>query len=83
MVGWNIVRTRLVGGQLHLQDKYSLVIFNSAMYLLWHYYECLECLLNIQVEFTDIILSCILHLHMLLGLPCILLKFMEARSLVT
>ena len=83
MVGWNVAVTYLVAGQLHLQDKYSLVIFNSVIYLLRNYYEFVECLLNIQVEFTVVIFSCILHMPMLYGFQCILLEFMEARSLFT
>ena len=55
MVGWNVAVTQLVAGQLHLKDKYSLVINNFVMYLFRNYYEYVECLLEIQVEFVAVI----------------------------
>ena len=51
MVGWNIATTYLVAGQLHLQDKYSLLCYLCTVFA----YDCLdddECLLMNPVEFT-------------------------------
>ena len=51
MVGWNIVATYLVAGQLHLQDKYSLLCYICNVFA-YDYTDYDEFLLMIYVEFT-------------------------------
>ena len=44
MVGWNIAATKLVVGQLHIQDKYSLLYYlcNVFAYEYTDYVEFLQ-----------------------------------------
>ena len=52
------------------------------MYFFKNYYESVEFLVNIQIEFNVAIFSWILHLHMFFGFQFIFLKLIEARDLV-